>query len=894
MFKIIFTTTICLLFSFALLGQEINEKKALKKAQKYLAEANYDQAKSEYEKLIQSDPENPLYHFECGVTYYNSFYQRENSLTHFENALKASSKDTIAEIFYYLGKANHYIGEFETAKDYYIKFQNFIKDNRQGEYVTNQVTRFIAMCDNAIAMKSDETYDQDITLKNLGSHVNSRYAEYGSVSKRDGSLLLFTTRDRSNVGKPYYFDNKKYEDIYVSQKVDTSWSIRTKVDSSKNFFNSSINTKKHDAVIGFSKNEDKLYVYRKNGIWVSPLENGKYQDPIELKEINTKGHEPSAYVTPDGKTLYFTSNSYDGLGGRDIFTSTLQADNTWGEPVNLGGVINTKYDEDAAFLTDDGNTLFFASSGHNTVGGYDIFKSEKDESGNWTTPRNLGLAVNSGANDIYYTQDTLGEVGYLSSGRAYGNGDMDIYSVSLLCKNIPNTEIRGLIVMGNSFNPVKADITAVNAKTGENAGTFSSDPTTGKYLMVLPPDNTYYLTVASEQHNMLDRPFRDTLILPRQCEYYQMFQHVAINEVNEEQKLTAYEAVFDNATFDVKSVAKEKYNVENMEELLASANLNAADSTYTLAGSVMHNEILSAINTRVSLVNSKGEVIKTVMTNNAGQFEFQKLYHDQDYTLLINEEDLLMSYYGNSPANSEKSIISKGALVWKNVDSENKLLSSQPADSVEIVLVNSDFNVINKTHSGVQGKWSIDNLPANEVVDARTFPYNLQMEDEDLIYKDLLKDIDTTNNPLYTIITDLIPVPEDVIIEGSPIAFEPIYFDFDKFFLRLKSEEVLNKIYDHMNDNPQVSIEIMGHTDWFGSDDYNLKLSKRRSKSAFDYLSKKGIDQNRMTMKWYGESQPAVPNISADGSDNEDNRQLNRRCEFKISDGITAYSIFLQ
>lgn len=893
-FKILCPLVLIFSVIFSISAQDINEKKVLKKAQKYLAEANYDQAKIEYDKLLKSDPTNPLYHFEMGVTYYNSFYQRELSVGHFENALKASSKDTIAEIFYYLGKSNQYLGNYDIAKDNYLKFEKFILDNKQGGFVNSQVKRFIAMCDNALALNEQDDTKGDITIKNLGAGVNSRFAEYGSVTKQDGSLMLFTTRDRDNEGKKYYFDSKKFEDIYISENGDTSWQERTKIDSSKNYFKSSINTKKHDAVIGFSENEDKLYLYRKNGIWVSNLENGKYVDPVEIKEINTKGHEPSAYLTPDGKTLYFTSNSYDGYGGRDIFTATLNADKTWGEPVNLGAVINTEYDEDAAFLTDDGNTLFFSSNGHNTIGGYDVFKSEKDENGNWTTPINMGTTINSAADDIYYTQDTLGELGYVSSGRAYGYGDMDIYSVSLLCKNIPNTEIRGLIVMGNSFAPIKADITAVNAETGENAGTFSSDPATGKYLMVLPPDNTYYLTVASDKHSKLERPFRDTLVLPRQCEYYQMFQHIAINEVKEEQKLTAYEAVFDNATFDVKNVAMEKYGVDDMQDLLSSNSVNQSDSIFNLTGSVMHNEILSAINTRVSLVNDKDEVIKTVITNNAGQYEFTNLSKDSDYSLLVNEDDLLLSYYGNNPSNAEKSIISKGNLIWNNVRNDNSFIGTAPADSVEIVLVDNDFKVVNKTSSDIEGKWALDNLPSSEVVDNRSFPYNLQMEDEDLIYKDLLKDIDTTENELYTIIRDLIPVPEDVDFGNDAIAFEPIYFDFDKFFLRLESKETLGKIKSYMMDNPEISIEIMGHTDWFGSDDYNMKLSKRRSKSAFDYLANEGIDKVRLTMKWYGESQPAVPNAYPDGSDNEDNRQLNRRCEFKISDGTTAYSIFLQ
>ena len=893
--KTFITISTCFLLIFNVCNaQEIKEKKTLKKAQKFLSEGNYDNAKEEYRKLISNFPEKPLYHFEQGVAYYNSFYQREQALVHFDNALKASSKDTIAEIFFYKGKSNQYIGNYVDAKNNYEIFKSFILENKDGSYVTTQVDRFIQMCNNAIELEANKDESQDVIIKNLGNNVNSKFAEYGSVTKADKSLILYTTRDRENEGKEYYFDSKKHEDIYIAYADDTSWSKRTKIDSSKTFFNSKINTKKHDAVIGFSTNEDKLYIYRSNGIWVSELKDGKYGEPKELEEINTKGHEPSAYLSPDGNTLFFTSNQYDTYGGRDIFVSKKNSEGIWDTPKNLGANINTQYDEDAPFLTQDGKTLFFSSTGHNTIGGYDIFKSEMDENGNWGKAINLGIGFNSGADDIYYTQDTLSEIAYLSSGRAYGYGDMDVYQISLLCKNIPHTEIRGLIVSGDSYSPIKATIKVINASTGEEAGTFTSDPQTGKYLMVLPPDNTYYLNVSTDAFGTFSRPFNDTLILPRQCEFYQMFQHIAINSVKENDKTTAYEAIFDNATFDIKQAVKDKYEITDINEILYSDVNISNDSTYTLSGTIKHNDALSVVNTSVSLINSKGEVIRKSITNNLGSFEFQKLHYSNDYTIAINDEDLKMSYYGNNPNNNEKSIISKGTFLWKNLRADNSIISVEPADSIEVLYRSNDFVISNKTFSDLEGNWILDNLPLNPIKDNRKFPYNFEMLYEDLVYKTFLKDVDTTENPLYTIIRDIIDLPEDAIINTTnSISFEPIYFDFDKFFLRLESKEVLNKIFEYMSKNKDVQIEISGHTDWFGSDDYNMKLSKKRSKSAFDYLKSKGIEDSRLTMKWFGESQPAVSNANPDGSDNVENRQLNRRCEFKIFNNQTAYTFII-
>jgi tetratricopeptide (TPR) repeat protein len=298
----------------------MNEKKLLKKARKSLSEANYDLAKQQYQQLVDANPKEPIYHFEAGIAYYNSHYQRENALGYFQKALEASVQDTIAEIYFYLGKTHHYLGNYEQALANFEIFKKFILADKDDGFMTTRVDAHIKMCQNALALKEQEKSEKSsVEIRNLHQNINSRYAEYGSATNSSGSIMVFTTRDRDNVGKRDHFDSKKHEDIYFAKKDDTTWTKRVKIDESKEFFDSKINTKKHDAVIGFSANDDKLFIYRKNGIWVSELKNGKYGTPTEIKEINSKGHEPSSFITKDGKTLYFVSNKFDSKGGRDIF-----------------------------------------------------------------------------------------------------------------------------------------------------------------------------------------------------------------------------------------------------------------------------------------------------------------------------------------------------------------------------------------------------------------------------------------------------------------------------------------------------------------------------------------------------------------------------------------------
>ena len=109
-----------------------------------------------------------------------------------------------------------------------------------------------------------------------------------------------------------------------------------------------------------------------------------------------------------------------------------------------------------------------------------------------------------------------------------------------------------------------------------------------------------------------------------------------------------------------------------------------------------------------------------------------------------------------------------------------------------------------------------------------------------------------------------------------------VFFDFDKYTLRPESYTELNRVVMFLNDYPNIEIEMDAHTDSKGSDEYNITLSHNRAKSVMEYILSKGIAPSRITFKGYGETKPVAPNANADGSDNPDGRQLNRRVEFII------------
>lgn len=161
---------------------------------------------------------------------------------------------------------------------------------------------------------------------------------------------------------------------------------------------------------------------------------------------------------------------------------------------------------------------------------------------------------------------------------------------------------------------------------------------------------------------------------------------------------------------------------------------------------------------------------------------------------------------------------------------------------------------------------------------------------EELIPEVISRDED--GQETHYCLTKEITVIEEPKIIDDPLGeytLAPIYFDFDKYNIRKDAKVVMGSNIETLTENPQVIIEVIGHTDSKGSDSYNMKLAEKRAKSAVDYLTKNGIPKSQIiTIISKGEAEPAVPNTNPDGSDNPDNRQKNRRVEFKVVPKVTA------
>ncbi len=378
----------------------------------YLERGEYLEALGRYQNALESEADNASLHFKIGVCL---FYTAQDSLAKisFEKAYSLD-KEVDKHIHYYLARSYHLAYEFSRAIGYYrMEIDSALKEGNS-EYV-GFFEKLVFECQSGIEIM--EKVDGLSLVENIGPNVNSGDPEYAPIVGADGSRLYFTSI-RAGVGTD---DN---EDIYYSEMSASLWQPAKNIGSP-------INTSGNDGVAGISKGGETLYLYADEGkgdLFYSGLQGGRWSEPLSVTgHVNSLSAETSITFSATGDTVFFISDREGSLGGSDIFYSYRQ-NSLWSEPESVGPVINTQYDESSVFFL--GDTLYFASQGHNSMGGFDIFMTRLQSDRTWTPPLNLGFPVNSPYDDIFYS--STGDVAFFSSDRPGGMGQSDIYSVHKL------------------------------------------------------------------------------------------------------------------------------------------------------------------------------------------------------------------------------------------------------------------------------------------------------------------------------------------------------------------------------------------------------------------------------------------------------------------------------
>lgn len=494
---------------------------------------DYANALKYYAQPQKLNPNNSDLNFKIGYCHYNSL-QKSQCLEYFERAYKLN-KAIDKKILFYLGCGYHWNYRFEEAKKCYADYLKTVRDKNE----QTEIRRLIQQCDNGIEIMKDTV---DVEIINLGENINSEYREYIPLVTSDGSKLYFTSRRKGGTGNMILNDGMYCEDIYESTHTQSGWSKARNIGSP-------LNTTLNDAVAGLSPDGQTMYVYMDtNGgdIYVSTLRGSKWQKPKNISEkINKESHEATVCLSSDNKTLYIISNNSKSIGQHDIFYSTLDRNGNWSAPINIGRPINSEYEERGVFIHPDGRTLYFSSNGHNTMGGYDIFKSVRDENGNWSEPENLGYPINTPLDETYFTITASGRNAYYTSARPDGFGQWDIYELKFPTKeNKPNapkvlvTLVKGTITDADKNSPLEANIEITDNSKNEVISTFKSNSSSGAYIVNLPSGKNYGLSVSkdgylfhSENFNLADTADFQELVIDVQLKKIQVGTTIILKNI---------------------------------------------------------------------------------------------------------------------------------------------------------------------------------------------------------------------------------------------------------------------------------------------------------------------------------------------------------------------------
>jgi outer membrane protein OmpA-like peptidoglycan-associated protein/tetratricopeptide (TPR) repeat protein len=552
----------------------------------------YPQALEAYLKANAFNPNNGDLNYKIGICYLNS-NMKFKALEYFEKAYKL--KPTVSpDIQFYIGRGSQLAQEWDKAIKAYEAYKNSLNTKTDMPRIM-AVSKHIEECRHAKKLVAKPVR---VWIDNLGPNVNSQYPDYGMIMNADASEIYFTSRRPNTTGGGKdEFINEYFEDIYKSKKEGKDYTPAENAGPP-------LNTKGHDATVALSPDGSKMLIYIDDkgdgNIYESVRKGDTWSKPKKLNsEICSPYHEPSAWYSPDMRKLYFVSDRpLSGKGepkDKDIYVATWNPKKEiWDNVTRLPETINTRYDEDGIFLHPDGKTLYFSSNGHNTMGGYDIFYSVLQDDGSWSTPVNLGYPINTPDDDVFFVVAANGKHAYMTSFRENGFGEKDLYKVTFLGEEkqpmlnteeillagsgVPTREkviepkieirksslslLKGTIRDAKTKKPLFAMIEVIDNEKNEVVAEFTSDEVTGRYMVSLPAGKNYGIAVKADGYLFHSENFD----IPKESDYQEYTKDVDMKKVEVGEVIVLRNIFFDLNKYSLRPESKNE--LERLTKLL--------------------------------------------------------------------------------------------------------------------------------------------------------------------------------------------------------------------------------------------------------------------------------------------------------------------------------------
>lgn len=481
----------------------------------------YAKAYDEYLKALIYNPACARLNFDAGLTALST----DNKADAAGFLLKAYQLDNSIsrEINLLTGQALQYAGNFSGAIDELNKYLN--SEKRKPAAKTELAKKRIEECRSALEIIKD-------TLKtgiySLGPKINSSADEYSQVIASRGATIIFSSRRGLPRFSDYYKDSKFDENIFISYLSNGMWSDPLPAGRE-------VTSVYCESPLFIDSDGSTLYLYAgyENGgdIMMSKMKKGQWGPPKRIPyKINTSKKETSFSISPSGNEICFVSEGgKPNLGGKDIFIITRNSKGKWSGPVNAGVGINTQWDEESPSFSRTGDTLWFSSRGHNSMGGFDVFYSVRTGQGGWSGAVNGGFPLNTQFDELFYLPSAVDDsLFYFVSNRSDGFGGLDIYKGEILPP--PATQLaavepepepapapapepvvvvapkpaevifylNGKVTDSESGAPLTARIDVIETASGGVVASVTSSASDGSYSVRVPERKSYLMELRSQ------------------------------------------------------------------------------------------------------------------------------------------------------------------------------------------------------------------------------------------------------------------------------------------------------------------------------------------------------------------------------------------------------------
>ena len=868
----------------------------LKKANKYYDNYDYVKAIQLYKKAVKKTDNKEA--IEKIANSYRLTKNYKEAEVYYAQLVKQSGVTPINNFYYGMVLKNN--GKIDEAKEQFKIYANAAPGDKKADLS-------VKSCED-IKLWISRTQQFEVSLV---QNINSIHSDFSPVFFKN-NLVFVSERNQDLVNfSSNGWDDQPYLNVY-SSKIETGKDGKPAFSKKAKPFSYHINTEYHDGPVCFNSEQNTMYLTRvtyvlnkkdKNfvnlpKIYISKLKGSSW-GKVEAFQYNVDGYSTAhPCISADGQFLFFVSDMPGGFGGTDIYVCKKEGD-SWGKPQNLGDQINTAGSEVFPYIRKDG-MFYFSSDGHSCFGGLDIFSASKID-GKFTDVKNLGLPLNSSTDDfgIIFSEDNT--KGYFSSDRAGGKGSDDIYSFIALNKFLA---VAGKILFSKNINdPAKnaevmlltEDGKVISIATTDNTGFFKFDK--------LDPDKHYMVKLDETDTRFSDKK-----------KYYltdEKDKIIRVTVINEK----GGKFVFQNLPADPNALPE----------------LGAGEDV-TIAGNLLFGENPSKplANTKVNLLNDKGEVVQTATTNAFGAFVFTDLPVDQNFLVKVDESDtqlapntkIIITNKSGKEMQTTKSgdggdfkfrFLAADKIALKlmtvedselrfdlkgNLVSENKT----PLANSTINLVNDKGEILQTTKTDANGSFQFTNLPADQNIlfaldegDTKLKAYNkiLLTNAKGFVVKEFSRlngkfrfsILPGDHNKLGVLYVDdpwlKVLQLKDQAKKDSLTIVENVYYNYGESKILPEAANTLDKVINIMKNDPLLVIDLSSHTDSRSTQEFNLKLSEQRAKAAVDYILKGGISKDRISGKGYGESR--LINKCVDGVDcTEEEHAKNRRTEFKI------------